>query len=276
MKRFLSVCVLSTLLFDAGLLVVSFATLNVSVLPQVKRRLGQSKVVLSLFQDDFKKLFFANQQDIREKSIIADNSSSGTGAGVIVRVAAREYDPVSSKPSSRQYTPRKAEFPSVQITKAGVNGDYNHYRTVALKSTKNRAVSILTQDVMNSLRSTYKSYNVQDGDLGENILVAGVSFDFFRIGECYQFSCPDSEDAADTEKAVIVEITEPMEPCANLCKLSYINDSSIKPSDRIERCQGLIGFLNRFDGYRGWYAKVHRGGVVETGAAVSHFDDFDS
>ena len=67
------------------------------------------------------------------------------------------------------------------------------------------------------------------GDLGENILVDGVDCNFFQIGERYRFSSERDGDAGSKEAStneVIVEITEPMEPCANLCKLSYINDPS--------------------------------------------------
>eukprot|EP00980_Cylindrotheca_fusiformis_P005004 scaffold1062_cov130-Cylindrotheca_fusiformis.AAC.10 len=62
-----------------------------------------------------------------------------------------------------------------------------------------------------------------------------------------------------------------MEACANLCKLAYFNDSNINPRDRIERCHDFLAFLNRLDGFRGWYAKVNRGGVIEMGATVSLF-----
>jgi MOSC domain-containing protein YiiM len=274
MKHCLSFYIISTFLVDAATRVASFSPPNVALLSQINSR-QRSTIVLSLFQDDLKKLFFANQREIGEESSASNStSSSKDGTGTVFRLAARAYSAESSKPSSRDYTTRKTKFQSVQVTKEGVKGDYNHYRTVALKSTKDRAVSILTQDVMKSLRATYKNYDTKDGDLGENILVTGVPFDFFRIGQRYQFSCPD--DDAGAEKAVIVEITEPMEPCANLCKLTYINDPNINPRDRIERCQDFLGFLNRFDGYRGWYAKVHRDGVIATGAIVSLVNDTDA
>lgn len=273
MKQCLSFYIISTFLIHAATRVVSFSPPNVALLSQINSR-QRSTLVLSLWQDDLKKLFFANRQEIGEESSTTNSSSSKDGTGTVFRLAARDYSAENSKPSSRDYTTRKTKFQSVQVTKEGVKGDYNHYRTVALKSTKDRAVSILTQDVMKSLRATYKNYDTKDGDLGENILVTGVSFDFFRIGKRYQFSCPDDDTGA--EKAVIVEITEPMEPCANLCKLPYINDPTINPRDRIERCQDFLEFLNRFDGYRGWYAKVHRDGVIATGAIVSLVNDTDA
>jgi MOSC domain-containing protein YiiM len=204
-----------------------------------------------------------------------DRQNKKEEEGEIVRVAARRYHPQYSKPSSREYTTRKNEFQSLAITKQGCVGDYNHYRTVALKSTPERAVSLLTCDVMTSLRAAYSKYREQinDGDLGENILIDGVPFGYFKIGKRY---CIDSSGIVDNSSLstrieaskVILEITEPIEPCANLCKLPYINDDSITPKDRIQRCQEFIAYLDRYDGYRGWYAKVIEEGIVKQGARL--------
>jgi MOSC domain-containing protein YiiM len=197
--------------------------------------------------------------------------------GKVMRIAARKYHPQNSKPSSREYTTRKDEFESLSITKEGCVDDYNHYRTMALESTPDRAISLLTCDVMTSLRATYPKYKqlIQDGDLGENILIDGVSFGYFKIGKQY---CIDSLNVVTdenntnttkpTSRIVVLEITEPIEPCANLCKLPYINDDSMTPKDRIQRCQEFIAHLDRFDGYRGWYAKVVEEGIVKRGASI--------
>jgi MOSC domain-containing protein YiiM len=208
--------------------------------------------------------------------------------GRVVRLAARKYNPETSKPSSRQYTTRKDEFELLEVKQEGCQGDYNHYRTIAMKSTKDRAVSILTADVMASLRSTYyplyqaPQIMIKDGDLGENILVDGVTFRFFEVGQRYCFdssraaACAASTVAGSVSSKeqqpllqVILEITEPMEPCANLCKLPFINCDAIPPKERIQRCQDLILHLAKEDGYRGWYAKVVREGVICNGAKVT-------
>jgi hypothetical protein len=73
-------------------------------------------------------------------------------------------------------------------------------------------------------------------------MVDGVDFDYFEVGMRYRFFSSSSSSSkggggggasADsamltagttTEDNVIVEITELMVPCANLCKLPYIND----------------------------------------------------
>lgn len=194
--------------------------------------------------------------------------------GIVLRLAARPFAN-SSKPSSRSYTTRKTELVKADISKAGVEGDYNHYRTVALKSTPDRAISLLTKDVMDALRAEYPTFQIENGDLGENVLVGGVSFDFFRIGKQYKFvprELGDAQESIAEEKTVILEITEKMEPCANLCKLSYINEDSLQPKERIIRCQEFICFLDRYDGYRGWYAKVVQEGTILVGAKVVQID----
>jgi MOSC domain-containing protein YiiM len=228
-----------------------------------RRPAVKNSYTISSWQDSLSDVFGLNQ---KEDSPGKDDVDDAV-VGKVVRIAARAYDKEHSKPSSAQYTTRKNEFPSLHVTKMGLEGDYNHYRTLALHSTKDRAISILTTDVMKSLRVTYGKYQMQEGDLGENILVDGVTFRFFRVGQYYQFTTTTIDK--DSESRVVIEITEPVEPCANLCKLPYINDDSIEPKQRIERCKDFIDHLDRFDGYRGWYAKVHDEGSIGIGARVS-------
>jgi MOSC domain-containing protein YiiM len=230
----------------------------------------------SSWKDDIQDLFSGGKLKNSFKTAVSSSSFAKknddlNGTGVVVRLAARAYNATTSKPSSRGYTTRKMAFPQVSVTSEGIKGDYNHYRTVALKSTKDRAVSILTTDVMMSLRATYPSYQFNDGDLGENIYVDDVTFGFFQVGMQYKFESPaaDKKDNDGREDDyVVIQITEPIEPCANLCKLSYINDDSISASDRIKRCQDFIIHLDRYDGYRGWYARVIQEGVISNAARV--------
>ena len=126
----------------------------------------------------------------------------------------------------------------------------------------------------------------RDGDLGENVLVDGVDFDYFEVGMRYRFFSSSSSskggdgggasaDAAmmtagtTTEDDVVVEITEPMVPCANLCKLPYINDSALEPKHRLARCQYFLEALGQKEGLRGWYARVVKGGMVRVGDSLS-------
>mmetsp|Transcript_41024 Transcript_41024/g.72139 ORF Transcript_41024/g.72139 Transcript_41024/m.72139 type:complete len:312 (-) Transcript_41024:210-1145(-) len=187
--------------------------------------------------------------------------------GQVIRTAARPHQTSGgSTPSSRHYTTRKPSLPMIVVSDQGVTGDYNHYRTAALKSTENRAISILTRDVSSYIQTLDGGYfanrGYRDGDLGENVLVEGVDFGFFQVGERYRFT----SQKEGTMEDVIVEITEAMEPCANLCKLPYINDPSISsPKERVGRCQYFIAALGKKEGLRGWYAKVVKGGVIRIG-----------
>ena len=229
-------------------------------LPTILRANGQSNLQR-----------FLGLSDDESKSTKETADSFECKSGAVLRLAARPFDTNSSRPSSRSYTTRKTELAKADISKAGVEGDYNHYRTVALKSTPDRAVSLLTYDVMEALRAEYPTFKIENGDLGENIMVGGVSFDFFRIGQQYKFVPCElgvTQESITDEKLVILEITEKMEPCANLCKLSYINEESLQPKERIVRCQEFIRFLDRYDGYRGWYAKVVQEGTIPSGAKV--------
>eukprot|EP00543_Licmophora_paradoxa_P018242 CAMPEP_0202460936 /NCGR_PEP_ID=MMETSP1360-20130828/46689_1 /ASSEMBLY_ACC=CAM_ASM_000848 /TAXON_ID=515479 /ORGANISM="Licmophora paradoxa, Strain CCMP2313" /LENGTH=150 /DNA_ID=CAMNT_0049082799 /DNA_START=106 /DNA_END=558 /DNA_ORIENTATION=+ len=142
---------------------------------------------------------------------------------------------------------------TITLTPEGVAGDYNHYRTQALASTPDRAISILTTDAVKFVRTLYS--NSQDGDLGENILIDGIHSRAIKVGERYRFG-----------EIAVVQITEPIEPCANLCKLPYINDPTItQPRQRLERCKHFINKLDSYDGLRGWYAKVIQPGDVKVG-----------
>lgn len=205
----------------------------------------------------------------QSSSFIATSSTSDEEEvrGHVIRTAVRPYQlPEGSLPSSRYYTTRKESVPMIVATEAGALGDYNHYRSVALQSTFNRAISILTTDVNSYVRNLDEGYfatiGFRDGDLGENILVDGVDFTFFQVGMQYRFlSSASSSVGIPTSEDVVVEITEKIEPCMNLCKLSYIKSEG--------RCKYLIEALAEKDGLRGWYAKVIQGGIIQVGDSLS-------
>jgi len=114
--------------------------------------------------------------------------------------------------------------------------------------------------------------SVADGDLGENIYVDGIDYTFFEVGKRYQFTQGIRQQAAnnDAKEGVIVEITERIEPCGNLCKLPFINNESIPPLERMQACKKFLLYLDEKEGLRGWYAKViGDGGMVKLGDQVS-------
>lgn len=206
-------------------------------------------------------------------------------SGTIRRCAARNYQGKDSTPFSSNYTTRKNSFDEIFVNYSGVVGDYNHYRTVALSNTTDRAISILTTDVLEMLRKEKGPQSaIQVGDLGENILVDGLNFDDFYVGQKYKISGNKrrsdhelnyDDDDVDKDCFIILKITEPIVPCANLCKLSFINNPDIEPKDKIERCKCFLERLAEADGLRGWYAKVENEGTIAVGSAIELIIDTD-
>jgi MOSC domain-containing protein YiiM len=205
---------------------------------------------------------------LREAAVIGTTQENKNeeiiNIGKVVRTAYRKYQNQDSKPSGRNYTTKKDAQRKIEVTKEGIVGDYNHYRTVALKGTPNRAVSIWTTDVLDTLKSG--QYPVEVGDLGENISIEGVNFTYFQVGKQYHFA--GKHDGDNENEGVVIEITEKMDPCANLCKLPYINEPSLQPKERIQKCQNLLTTLDQKEGMRGWYAKVIRSGTIQAGDTV--------
>lgn len=185
-------------------------------------------------------------------------SEAQSSRGRVTRLAVRSFHPVHSKPSSNEYTTRKEARESIIAHRNGAAGDYNHYRKVALGNTPDRAISILTTDTLKYLKA--HNFPVQAGDLGENILVDGLKFADFEPGQIFLIGQGDT--------SVILQVTEPMIACANLCKLPYINEDSLQPRERISKCSQMVKALNIEPGLRGWYAKVLREGAISLNAEV--------
>eukprot|EP00629_Pelagomonadales_sp_RCC1024_P012363 CAMPEP_0119297550 /NCGR_PEP_ID=MMETSP1329-20130426/51130_1 /TAXON_ID=114041 /ORGANISM="Genus nov. species nov., Strain RCC1024" /LENGTH=196 /DNA_ID=CAMNT_0007298491 /DNA_START=145 /DNA_END=732 /DNA_ORIENTATION=+ len=103
-------------------------------------------------------------------------NASAVQPGVISRCAAKKQE--FSRATG--WTTNKPSLPGFLVGPSGCGDDYNNYRTKALNGTKDRAVSILTVDVLQSLRS--EGWPVNEGDLGENIYVAGMPYRTFGVG----------------------------------------------------------------------------------------------
>ena len=160
------------------------------------------------------------------------------GVGKVMRTAARENQGEKSRPGRPGYTTRKDSKPFIDIDTSGVVGDYNHYRTIALGSTPDRAVSILTSDVLAYVRDEPIFSRLSDGDLGENILIEQLSYSFFEIGKRYQFS--KEEGGAD---GAIIEVTEPAVPCASkFCVIHANGQSDNLHSSSVDKSGGRVWF----------------------------------
>jgi len=211
------------------------------------------------------------QGEEKERNSTKKNRKTGT----VIRTAAKPFS-ITSKASSLRYSTNKDSKIKIDLTPEGVIGDYNHYRKVALKDTTDRAISILTSDILHHLHK--KGYTtIREGDLGENIYVDGVDHFYFQIGKRYIFQTTFGNNSNENLKqnGVVVEITEPIIPCPNLCRLSLFNHG--EPAERVKRCQSFLKFLDQREGFRGWYAKViGTGGTVKIGDSISelgHVED---
>ena len=181
--------------------------------------------------------------------------------GEVIRLGVRSFQKDGSKPSSKKYTPRKDQQGSIQVSFDGASQDYNNFRTLAMNSTNDWAISLVTQNVYDNLKYFHEYPEIEYGDLGENILVDEILHGDFQVGTRCRIG-----------KEVILEITEHMVPCGNLCRLGFIANERLElglgflnPLERKEKCQCFIETLELTDGYRGWYARVLREGAVEMG-----------
>jgi MOSC domain-containing protein YiiM len=156
--------------------------------------------------------------------------------GIILRLSVKPQVP-------GEFGLPKRPVPSLRITLDGAKGDYNHYRTRKLNSDGDQALLIVTEDLLDTLRS--EGWPVQPGDLGENLTISGIQESDLRPGVGLQTG------------DVRLSITKPCDPCTELYTLPYVGK---------ERGPA---FLEATAGRRGWYAKVLAPGELTSGCAVS-------
>jgi MOSC domain-containing protein YiiM len=196
----------------------------------------------------------------------------------IVRLGAKPYYQHPGGGPNGTYTTRKHSYGSVLVSAHGVAGDYNHYRSVALHNTTDRAVSIVTRNTLDYVRAN--GYPIQAGDLGENVLLdAAAGSDDGGGDESSMIGSPlmrpgtmlhvvGATASTSRSGAVVLQISEPMVPCANLCTLHCIQnagDGTATPRQRVEACQELLQLLDAHVGLRGWYARVLQSGDLRVG-----------
>jgi MOSC domain-containing protein YiiM len=122
------------------------------------------------------------------------------------------------------------------ITVAGVEGDYNRWRTEKANGDPDQAVLLLNEEILADLRA--EGWPVEPGDLGENLLVAGLAPDALKPGTTVRLG------------DVVLEVSKACDPCTELFTLPYVG------ADRGPR------FLRVMHGRRGWYARVLQGGTI--------------
>jgi MOSC domain-containing protein YiiM len=123
------------------------------------------------------------------------------------------------------------------VSVAGAAGDFNRYRTEKLDADRDQALLLMTEDLLDTLRS--EGWPVERGDLGENLTLGGV---------------PESSLAPGVRLRlgqVELQISKPCDPCSETYSLPYIGK---------ERGPA---FVRALVGRRGWYARVLREGRLD-------------
>ncbi|NOT08128.1 MAG: MOSC domain-containing protein [Gemmatimonadales bacterium] len=174
---------------------------------------------------------------IREGPPRPDPPTIGRGIvkGKITRVS------VKPKTAGERGLPKHA-VPRARVTAAGVEGDYNTYRTEKVGGDPDLAILVLTDEVIAQLSK--EGWPVAPGDLGENLTLAGV---------------PESALGPGTRLVsgtVTLEISQACEPCTETHILPYVGK---------ERAPEFVRTLL---GRRGWYARVLTEGILAPGDPI--------
>jgi sulfite oxidase len=128
------------------------------------------------------------------------------------------------------------------VTREGVQGDFNRWRTEKAAGDPDQAVLLLSEETLADLRA--EGWPVQPGDMGENLTVAGLPADTLRPGVRVRVG------------EVVLEVSKACDPCTILHTLPYVG---------LERGPT---FLRAMAGRRGWFARVLRGGTIRSDATV--------
>ncbi|MFW9856726.1 MAG: MOSC domain-containing protein [Candidatus Thorarchaeota archaeon] len=144
-------------------------------------------------------------------------------------------------------TPRERGLPkypveTARLTKNGLEGDFNVYRTERKNNDPSQAVLIMPIEMIHTLNQ--EGWPVKAGDLGENFTTEGIEYNTFQPGDQFQIG------------EAIIEVTKACDPCRNLTVLPYVTEK--KGSE----------FIRTMFKRRGWYGKVVREGIIKKGDPI--------
>lgn len=177
------------------------------------------------------------------------------GPWAVVRVARRSAE---ERGLAKWTSPARPAADAICIESGGIEGDYNHYRTMQKGGTLDRAVSIMTLEALASLqRDGYGDLHA--GDFGENVTLAAPEASLAAGMRLRTAAAPGGESGEGCP-AVELELTERMVPCQNLEHLAAI--AALHPHAR-------RAFPSACRGRRGWYARVLVAGELRPGDALA-------
>ncbi len=136
----------------------------------------------------------------------------------------------------------KRAVPQLAITRDGVAGDFNRWRTEKADGDPDQAVLLLSDEILVALRS--EGWPVRPGELGENLTVMDLPLESFAPGVRVHVG------------GVALELSKRCDPCIVLYSLPYVG---------VERG---AAFLRALQGRRGWFARVVTGGTIQHGMPV--------
>jgi len=136
----------------------------------------------------------------------------------------------------------KISVKNVLVSKMGLDGDYNNYRTDKKNRDPDMAVLLYPKETIEELNK--EGWPIQKGDVGENFTIEGIQHSHFSSGQQFQLGeCK-------------LEISFECDPCHYLAVLPYVGEEK------------LHSFIKSLTHRRGWYAKVIKEGRVSTGDII--------
>ena len=135
----------------------------------------------------------------------------------------------------------KSMVESAEITKRGVEGDFNRFRDGRGGDT-DRAVCIFSLEIIERLK--HEGHPIEIGSTGENLTIRGVEWDSLSEGARLEIG------------EVVLELSEPCAPCSKIGG-SFIG----RRFDRVDH--------DREYGWSRWLARVLREGRVSVGDSVN-------
>ena len=130
----------------------------------------------------------------------------------------------------------KTSVISAILSKSGIEGDYNNYRTIKKDQNPDMAVLVYPVETIHELND--EGWPIMPGDMGENFTISGIPHSHFSPNQQYQIG------------ESLIEISFECDPCQNLSVLPYVGKTKINE------------FIKTLMHRRGWYARVLKEGLI--------------
>ena len=130
----------------------------------------------------------------------------------------------------------KTSVTSAILSKSGLEGDYNNWRTI--KKSRNPDMAVLLYPIETIQELNKEGWPIKPGDLGENFTITGIPHSHFSPNQQYQIG------------ESLIAISLECDPCQALSVLPYVGKTKINE------------FIKTLMHRRGWYARVLKEGLI--------------